>query len=611
MHWRVTFVSQTTTFPSILPLFRHTMRPMSAVCPKSSRSIARRILTTIALLTLIAVSFTFAGNSAAPSVDSPRVTATTQITRDGLSKTKLLADDANLYVTEWPAGRHIVTKVPLQGAERSIVATPFSNVQALDISPDGKKLLVVPAQGGSAGAELWTVAVDSGNPERLGMLTGRDATWSADGKYLAFVKGSILFLASGTGADVRQLFAAEGSVFAPRFSPDGQRVRFSVGNAELNTTSIWEVSADGTNPHPLWPKWKYASTACCGTWTADGHYYIFQVAQSSPTVMTTLWTISEKDTSDANPAVPVQLTNGPTSFANPFISRDNKKLFSIGVAPAGEAVNYDPAKDTFVPLLSGLSATDLEFSPDGKWVTYVTVPEGTLWRCRADGSERLQLTFAPNRAALPHWSPDGKQIAYVDIPPGQVSRIEIVAVDGGHPRRMLAETKAQIDASWSSDGSRIMFGGMHDSQALNIRVIDVKSRRVTTVPGSHGLFSPRWSPDGRYIAALSPDFTSLMLFDFHTKKWSTWLSEPAGAVSYPVWSADSKYLYFDDLVTEEELIRRVKVGQHQPERVFVLKGIERYPGAFGLWYGPTPQGTWMFVRDRSTQEVYQLDVELP
>jgi len=564
-----------------------------------------------AALFLLAVPVGFSGSSPAPSVDSPRVTATTQITRDGLSKTKLVADENNLYVTGWPAGRHVVTKVPLQGAEQSTVATPFSNVQALDISPDGKRLLVVPVQGGMAGAELWTVAVDSGNPERLGMLTGRDAAWSADGKSLAFVKGSILFLASGNGADVRQLYAAEGSVFAPRFSPDGQRIRFSVGNAELNTTSIWEVGADGSNPHSLWPKWKHSSTACCGTWTADGRYYIFQVTQSSPSTITSLWAISERDNTDSNTAAPVQLTTGPTSFGNPFVSRDNKKLFSIGVAPAGEAVSYDPAKDSFVPLLSGVSATDLEFSPDQQWVTYVTVPEGTLWRCRTDGSERLQLTFAPNRAALPHWAPDGKQIAYVDLPPGQTSRIEIVGMNGGQPRRMLAESKGQIDASWSADGSHIMFGGLHDSQTLNIRIIDVKTRRVSTVPGSHGLFSPRWSPDGRYIAALSPDFTSLMLFDFHTKKWSTWLSEPAGAVSYPEWSHDSKYLYFDDQVTEEESIRRVKVGQHQPERVFVLKGIERYPGAFGLWCGRTPQGTWMFVRDRSTQEVYQLSLELP
>jgi hypothetical protein len=82
-------------------------------------------------------------------------------------------------------------------------------------------------------------------------------------------------------------------------------------------------------------------------------------------------------------------------------------------------------------------------------------------------------------------------------------------------------------------------------------------------------------------------------------------------VSYPAWSADSKYLYFDDLVSEEELIRRIKVGDSKAERVFKLEGIDRYPGPFGLWSSRLADGSYMFVRDRSTQEVYQLTLELP
>ena len=69
--------------------------------------------------------------------------------------------------------------------------------------------------------------------------------------------------------------------------------------------------------------------------------------------------------------------------------------------------------------------------------------------------------------------------------------------------------------------------------------------------------------------------------------------------------------FFDDLVTDEEAIRRVKVGESHTERVFVLEGIERYPGPFGPRSGRTADGSWTFVRDRSTQEVYRLSVELP
>ena len=155
-----------------------------------------------------------------------------------------------------------------------------------------------------------------------------------------------------------------------------------------------------------------------------------------------------------------------------------------------------------------------------------------------------------------------------------------------------------------------MLGYVHGAANLSISLLDLTTHAIKTIPGSEGLFSPRWSPDGRYIVALSPDFTKVMLFDFQTQKWTTWLNEPAGAVSYPTWSADSKYLYFDDLVTDEESIRRVRIGEDHTERVFALHGIERYIGPYGLWVGRSPDGSWMFVRDRSTQEVYSLNLGL-
>jgi Tol biopolymer transport system component len=299
------------------------------------------------------------------------------------------------------------------------------------------------------------------------------------------------------------------------------------------------------------------------------------------------------------------------SFGNASPSADSKKIWAIGVQPFGETVKYDAATKSFVPLLSSVSATDLDYSSDGKWVTYVSVPDATLWRCRADGSERLQLTSSPERVALPRWSRDGSRIAYVSMQPGNPARISIVSRAGGDAEDMLKESRGQIDANWSADGNHILFGYFVGSAALDIRMIDLKTHAVTTIPGSQGLFSPRWSPNGKYIAALSPDFTKVMLFDFQTQKWTVWLAEPAGAVNYPDWSADSQYLYFDDLVTDEESIRRVKVGESRAERVFKLEGIERYPGPFGLWSGRTADGSWMFVRDRSTQEVYQLSVALP
>ena len=116
---------------------------------------------------------------------------------------------------------------------------------------------------------------------------------------------------------------------------------------------------------------------------------------------------------------PVQLTTGQMNTLAPLPSQDGKRLFVIGAMPRGELVRYDAKSGQFVAYLEGISADEEDFSRDGRWVTYVAYPEGTLWRSRIDGSEKLQLTFPPTKVFLPRWSPDGKEIAFSATVPGR------------------------------------------------------------------------------------------------------------------------------------------------------------------------------------------------
>src|SRR5580658_5156242 len=169
-------------------------------------------LAIVAIAGMLAASGLFAGSRArgATSLASPRVTSIAQITHDGFRKTNLLADDSQLFVTESPAANRVIAKVSLPSSDRSLVASPFTNLQALDLSPDHSRLLVAPMQGGSSYDEFWTLPIAAGSAQRVGDLTGRDASWSADGQHLVFSKGSVLLVAGASGTQPQVVFTANG-----------------------------------------------------------------------------------------------------------------------------------------------------------------------------------------------------------------------------------------------------------------------------------------------------------------------------------------------------------------------------------------------------------------
>jgi len=578
------------------------------------RNLPFLIVSTIPLLGIASWLFA-AADRPGPNLP-PRISGSKQLTFDGLAKSSLATDGTDLYFTELSGENSIIAKVPAVGGDISKFEVNFPNAELLDVSEAHSTLLAADySSASSSGYRFWVYALHGGAAQRLGDLTGHEAVWSPDGRQVLLLKGPTLYVADGKGNPEKELVTVKGTPYYPKFSPDGKRVRFSVGETQSNTSTIWEVNTDGTGLHEWLPNWKEVSSKCCGNWSKDGRYYFFQAASNSSADTGDLYAVSETigrtDKKKAEP--PVKLTQGSISFSRPVFAANNKTMWTLGLNTRVAVVSYDPGSGKYVPFLSGISATDLDFSADGQWVAFVSVPEGTLWRCKIDGSERRQLTSSGSRAALPRWSPDGKRIAYVKVQPGKPWAIRMVPAEGGASEALIEEPMTQVDINWNREGDQIIFGRVtqHSSEGLSILSYDLKSHTVTVVPGSEGLFSPRLSPDGRYIAALSGDLTKLMLYDTASKNWSRWQTLESGALSYPIWAPDSKSIYFEDLVSGEGAYCRANVGESHYEHVFLQKGIERYLGPFGLWSGRAPNGSVLFVREASTREIYELQVELP
>jgi dipeptidyl aminopeptidase/acylaminoacyl peptidase len=279
----------------------------------------------------------------------------------------------------------------------------------------------------------------------------------------------------------------------------------------------------------------------------------------------------------------------------------------VGRKPRGELVRYESQSDRFLPFLSGISAEHLSFSSDGQWVAYVTFPEGALWRSKIDGSQRLQLSYSPLYASLPRWSPDGKQITFFSVTPGKPSRIYVVSPEGGTPQELIPDDDhPQADPYWSPDGNSLIFGGLYASASAGIRILDLKTHVLTTLPGSEELFSPRWSPDGKYIAAIRWNSQSLLLFDQSKQKWTEVIK--GRNVSFPNWSKDGRYIYFLSW-PENPAVVRMRLSDFVQERVVDLKDFHP-TGYWDDWVGLDPNDAPLLLRDTGLQDVYALDSKI-
>ena len=562
---------------------------------------------------------------------APQITHYEQLTLDGRRKSARGTDGTRIYMDLIGPGQGIA-QIPVSGGkvtEFPIDSLPGTASWLTGVSPDGSSLLVINQVSAEEGFKLWIVGT-LGHPARyLARAWAYSAAWSPDGRTVVYAdaRGDI-YTISVNGGEPRLLHREDGPVSQvthtrdASWSPDGSTIRFTRWGGR-----IFEMSATGANLHEWLPGWNGAAPKCCGRWTPDGQFFVFLAGRTlakSPQArsLAQMWIVDERyKRMRPHIAEPILLASDPLLWGNPIPSRDGKKVFARGVSFRGELERYDPTSKRLEPYLDSLSAEMLNFSRDGKYVAYVSFPEGILWRANRDGGGQLQLTEPPFYPRNPRWSPDGTKVLFTDNTQNGVDTLYIVSSQGGAPKRLLPDDGGpQSLGDWSPDGTRVAyttFPAFSFVPSLNLskvetRIVELATGRVTILPEREGgFFAPLWSPDGRFIAGggrYTPgryfDARELVIFDIKTEKWNTLIQKED--IGFHNWSHDGRFIYFPCRIQGKVGVYRVSVPGGKEELVFNLPDGFRGTGWYDFSMSLDPDDVPILFRDMGTDEIYAL-----
>jgi len=531
----------------------------------------------------------------------PAIASTKQLTFTAESKfAPILTDGLRLFFSQSD-----LVQMSISGGQVAPIRSSLGDLSALDVSPDGSDLLVVKRDTYDEDGRgyLYALSVLGGSPRRIGAIYTSDARWSPDGKSILYCDGRSLYVANSDGTNARKIWQATSAIEAPLYSPDRRKIRATVfGANETQSARIWELDADGGNAHPITPDWPAEAGQCCGQWSPDGKHYVFLSNRDGKTDVFEL--VPPSFLNLFKSTAPVKLTQTALEISAVSPSRDSTRLFVIGSSDQGAMVAYDLKAKRFMPFLGGLPAMMMEVSPDGKWIAYKTYPQQSLWKCRVDGTDRVQLTTLPFSSSIPRWSPDGKKIVFhAWLPKGP--KLFVVPAEGGNVEEVVPGTSNdftnQMSGSWAGDGESVAYGEYPNpgTSAKGIHVWNFTTRTESILPASEGYYWPAWSPDGRWLIAVHPSPSRFMLYSPITKTWREF-GESRTPSSWWVWSRDSKSIYY----TASDGIYRTSLSTGKSELFVAFKDVKPHPDRV---ISMTPDDRPAIMSDASVQQIYALE----
>jgi dipeptidyl aminopeptidase/acylaminoacyl peptidase len=386
----------------------------------------------------------------------------------------------------------LLAKVPSSTAQgfSSGDLSRLRSVGSVELSPDGRRIaytIVMRDRPGRPYGQLWAMDLSTQKSVRVGgdKDSGGGPLFSPDGKWLAFAgkqgESSGLFVARPDGSDVTFLATWNGTN-SPlpgtgkevTWSPDGKQLAF------VSSTPGTEAAEASGDPMVI-TRYLYKPDAGEGMthFNDNQRLHIFTVDVATKQVRQLTKGDTDEHSIDWSPD-------------------GKEILFASNREPnQDEFFNYDifalQLVDNSIRRLTATEYNEYEplWSPDGKHIVYrgtrrgvtdreTTMEDTHVWVMNADGSDRREIgAVVDNRQGSPQWAPDGRSVYFTVQERGSI-RLVRLPVGGGRPEYVVKDAGTVASWSVSKDGTVAYgFASPRDATELYLKTGDNAPHKLT------------------------------------------------------------------------------------------------------------------------------------
>lgn len=448
-------------------------------------------------------------------------------------------------------------------------AIPVTNSQGEEswprFSPDGKEIAFTANYNGNS--DIYVIPVTGGVPTRVtyNSFPDRMVEWHPDGEQLLFASrrelgqrsGNQFFMVSKKGGFPEKMKIPYGELAS--FSPDGNHLAYITKITEnypfkryrgglssdiiiydlKNNSAVNVTNNEANDGKPVWLGNKVYFLSDQGDeMRLNIWQYDTDTKESSRVTNFTDFDISFMGAGGSE----IVFENGGNMYLMNAATNQYKK---VDVNIISDLSVEMPRKENVSRRISSMTA-----APGAKRIVFEA--RGELFNVPVKEGYSMNLTKSSGAFdRQPSWSPDGKHIAYWSDKSGE-NEIYLMPTDGTSKERKLTNRKKGFgyELYWSPNSEKIAF----IDEKNDISIIDVESGKITVAGntmwnvGHNGRFNYpiSWSHDSKWIAfseGLENSNSSVFVYNLDTRKKHQ-VSSGFYQDSYPVFSADGKYLFY-------------------------------------------------------------------